>query len=64
MQKETIRLGIKKTKNFQSYESSVEREIFYKDEKERKAIKNRIYAELRNDISEQMELDTTKPRRQ
>ena len=57
MNKEIIRLGLKKSAGYQSYESAVEREIFYKDDAERKAIKAKIYAELRADISEQMKVD-------
>ena len=60
MKKETIKLGLQKTKNFQTYESRVEKEIFYKNDEERKGIKLRLYAELRTDINEQMRLDGMK----
>jgi len=60
MKKETIRIGLKRSKNFQTYESTVEREIFYETEEQRKEIKNKVYAELRKDIKEQMEIDSGK----
>lgn len=57
MQRETIRVGLKKTKNFQSYEATIEKEIFYKDSEERTAIVQELYAICRKDIAKQIELD-------
>lgn len=55
--KEVIRVGLKKTKNYQSYECSIEKEIEYISNDMRDTLVSQIYAQCRKDISKQMEVD-------
>ena len=57
MNKEIVRVGLKKTKNYQSYESVIEKEIFYNTLEERNQIVSGLYAQCRKDISKQQEVD-------
>ena len=60
MKKEMAKVGLKKTKNFQSYESSIEKEIFYNNAEERQNIVSELFAQCRKSISEQMKVDGNK----
>lgn len=55
--KETIRVGLKKSKSYQVYDASIEKEIYYNSAEERDEIVAVLYATLRKDISKQMKID-------
>ena len=54
--KEIKKVVIKLSKNYNSYESSVEREIEYNTQEERDGIVNQMFAECRRDINRQMDM--------
>jgi len=54
--KELKKVVIKLSKNYNSYESSVEREIEYNTQEERDGIVNQMFAECRRDINRQMDM--------
>lgn len=57
MKKETIRVGLKQSVNYQTYGSTIETEIFYNNDAERDAKVNELYAKCRKDINRQKEID-------
>ena len=54
--KEIKRVGLRISKNYNSFESSVEREIEYNNEEERDTLIAEMYAECRKDIARQIEI--------
>ncbi len=60
MKKETVRVGLKRSKNYQGYESVIEREIFYKNSTDRDKIIKEMYAQCRKDLTDQMAIDGVK----
>ena len=55
--KQKVRIELKKTKNYQSYTSSIECHIEFDSNEGRKNIINELYGQARSDISEQMRID-------
>jgi len=55
--KQKIRIELKKTKNFQSYTSSIECHIEFNTTEGRKQMVAELYAQARQDIAEQMRID-------
>lgn len=57
MHKEIVRIGLKKSRNYQTYESTIEKEIYYKTAEERSATVNELFATVRKELVEQMIMD-------
>lgn len=57
MNREIVRVGLKQSKNYNSYESTIEQEIWYETPIEREQKVAKLYARCRKDIAKQVALD-------